>query len=352
MYSDGRYEELKSVAEDVSKNIITAMEKKKEKRCQKCSVKGPTVNQLKNTFEEFINNKSNDIINWLKKNQETPFPINNKEFKAKLEEILERNEFETSLPPKIDDSIYGLPKILVLGINPRLIDKNDIPAFLDHIPNYNEIKCKMLKKTIYTDYFSKIYELFPHDVIEKYVLIWQNIFLFNKYYAGKFNEFEDKLNKICNSCGDKENCEGSLVEKAKRFLGTRIKSVESISGYIVFSDFIFVKTQNAGPVKEILTDDIKKKIFELFKEQLRYYNPKVVLINSAPFSDVIEKLLPDDAIERSEDNISYKYRYYQDKSTHLILLSSVSGKASIGKNIMPIIEKKIGEKLRGYMGGK
>jgi len=164
--------------------------------------------------------------------------------------------------PQNIDNYNILDNVIILGLNPSSNDidktgskKNAFLQYLDkeefgNIPNE-------LREYSYGTYFSQGYRLFKDF---GYNLLWRN----SMY-------LEDCMKNV------------NMTEQHKNYL--REKTLPN-KKYIIFADLVYYKEQDAKYMYQGIRRN-EEDIYKLFKMQVKYYKPKLILIANAFVSEFL-----------------------------------------------------------------
>lgn len=114
--------------------------------------------------------------------------------------------------------------------------------------------------------------------------------------------------------------------------------------YVIFSDLLFYKETDSKVLWKILHNDsnLVASVTELFKLQIKFYNPKVVLINNAYGSRIIH----DGLFKKSANQASADYNSsIQYKRTRIVFSALVSG-----GHVDVFAFKRLKREIHNYLG--
>ena len=207
-----------------------------------------------NSYRE-LRKLSEKINNSLAKEVQDTYDADNTEGKKKAK-FCYNDLIRFEEPLEVDKYNIG-ECVLIFGINPSSSDIDSSGrkkfAFLQCIDKkeFND-QPEGLRDYAYGTYFSEGYKLFKDF---GYNLLWRNS-----------DYLEDCIKNI-----------KDMKEIHKEYL--RSKTLQN-DKYLIFTDLVYFKETNSKYMKKALSR-YRNDIFELFKMQINYYNPKLVLVANA-----------------------------------------------------------------------
>lgn len=218
--------------------------------------------------EEYINNSykelrklSDEINNSLAPKVEVAYNADNARRKRKVE-VSYHDPKRLEKPLEVDKYNIG-ECVLIFGINPSSSDIDSSgykkSVFLQCIDKeeFND-QPRGIGKYAYGIYFSQGYKLFRNF---GYNLLWRNS-----------NYLEDCIKGI-----------KDMEEIHKEYL--RNKTLQN-ERYLIFADLVYFKETNSKYMKEALLK-YRNEVFKLFKMQIDYYKPKLILVANASVSKLL-----------------------------------------------------------------
>lgn len=218
--------------------------------------------------DEYINNSykelcklSDEINNSIAPEIEAAYNADKARRKRKIEVPYDDHR-RLEKPLEVDKYNIG-ECVLIFGINPSSSDIDSSgykkSVFLQCIDKeeFND-QPEEIRKYAYSTYFSQGYKLFRNF---GYNLLWRN---------------SDYLEDCINGIKDME-------EKHKEYL--RNKTLQN-DKYLIFADLVYFKETNSKYMQKALLK-YRNEVFKLFKMQINYYKPKLILVANAFASNLL-----------------------------------------------------------------